>query len=588
MLLLASTVLQRGVGFIREICFCRWLSPEQLGQWDMAFGFMMMAGPLLVMSLPGTFGRYMERYRQAGQFRSFLIRTARFCTMLAVPLLLVILVFRGAVSYLVFGSRDHEGMVLLMAAGLVSIVGFNYMVCVFTSLRNMKVVSLIELGNSVFFGMLGIALLCRGQATAGAMVVAYGMSCLLCVAGSAAWLARTWRSFPQESVRPPQRELWSRLLPLAAWIMLINFLWNLFDVVDRYMIVHLLPGTPADALAEVGNYRSSRVLPLLLSSITIMVAGALLPHLSHDWEAGRRRQVSQRLNLFLKIWSVLLTAGAAAVLFVAPVLFRVGFQSKFAGGLHVLPWTLTYCTWFGLSMLLQTYLWCAETGLCGKPRGLVGRAGQRGIEPGAAATDGPAGRGPGHCRGQLCGTVFDARALPPLRAGRPAGDDHRLADADQHTRRAVGRLGSPGRGRFPNDCRGRIPFARREAGVSRRGGTLLWQVPLSDRAARKRRDEPMPQFTFLTSLAELRAARAGLGRPLAAERLHVAVGPRRNGRPLAGALRAAESAFVRSSWKKMAAGWLPCRWSSAEQAAYSARARCRATHGPPAPRYYGT
>jgi O-antigen/teichoic acid export membrane protein len=64
--------------------------------------------------------------------------------------------------------------------------------------------------------------------------------------------------------------------------------------------------------------------------------------------------------LFLKIWSVLLVGGAAAVLFVAPVLFRVGFQSKFTGGLHVLPWTLTYSTWFGLSMLVQTYLWCAE------------------------------------------------------------------------------------------------------------------------------------------------------------------------------------------------------------------------------------
>jgi O-antigen/teichoic acid export membrane protein len=359
-LLLISTVMQRAVGFAREICFCRWLSPEELGEWDMAFGFLMMAGPLLVMSLPGTFGRYVERYRQAGQLRSFFGRTAGFCTLMAAPLLVVILVFRGAVSYLVFGSRDHEGAVLLMSGTLVFIIAFNYLVCVFTSLRSMKVVSLIELGNSVFFGILGIGLLCCHQATAGAMVVAYGASCLLCVAGAAAWLARSWRSFPQESALMPQGELWSNLLPLAAWILLNNMLWNLFDVVDRYMIVHLLPGTPAEALAEVGNYRSSRVLPLLLSSITMMIATAMLPHLSHDWEAGRRRQVSDRLNMFLKIWSVLLTAGAAVVLFAAPALFRVGFQSKFAGGLHVLPLTLTYCTWFGLSMLLQTYLWCAE------------------------------------------------------------------------------------------------------------------------------------------------------------------------------------------------------------------------------------
>ena len=117
-LLLASTVLQRAVGFAREICFCRWLSPEQLGEWDMAFGFLMLAGPLLVMSLPGTFGRYVDRYRQAGQLRSFLRRTAGFCAALTVPSVLAILVFRGWFSYLVFGSRDHEGLVVLLAFGL--------------------------------------------------------------------------------------------------------------------------------------------------------------------------------------------------------------------------------------------------------------------------------------------------------------------------------------------------------------------------------------------------------------------------------------------------------------------------------------
>jgi len=373
-LLLASSVLQRAVGFVREICFCRWLSPEQLGEWDMALGFLLLAGPLLVMSLPGTFGRYVDRYRQAGQLRSFLRRTAGFCATLTVPSLLVILAFRGWISYLVFGSRDHKRLVVLLVFGLLVIIAFNFLICLITALRNMKVVSLVELANSVFFGVLGIALLSCGQSTAGAMVVAYAGSCLLCVLGSLVWLARTWRNFPRETVCMPHRELWSRMLPLAGWMMVINLLWNLFDVVDRYMIVHLMPGSAAEALAEVGNYRSSRVLPLLLSSITAMIAGALLPHLSHDWEAGRRQRVSDRLNLFLKIWAILLTAGAAAVLFIAPELFRIGFQSKFAGGLLVLPWTLTYCTWFGLSMLLQTYLWCAERANVASVAALLGVA----------------------------------------------------------------------------------------------------------------------------------------------------------------------------------------------------------------------
>jgi len=363
-LLLASSVLQRAIGFARELCFCRWLGAEQLGQWDMAFGFLMLAGPLLVMSLPGTFGRYVERYRQAGQLRSFLRRTAGFCAALVVPSVLAILVFRGWFSYLVFGSRDHEGLIVLLAFSLLFIIAFNFLLCLITALRNLKLVSLVELANSVFFGVMAIALLYCGQNKAGAMVVAYAGSCLLCVLGAMAWLARAWRGFPQEPCGMRHRELWPRLLPLAAWIMVLNLLWNLFDVVDRYMIVHLMPGSvggcAVDALAEVGNYRSSRVLPLLLSSITAMIAGALLPHLSHDWEAGRRQRVSDQLNLFLKIWAVLLTAGAATALFIAPELFRIGFQNKFRDGLVVMPLTLTYCTWFGLSMLLQTYLWCAE------------------------------------------------------------------------------------------------------------------------------------------------------------------------------------------------------------------------------------
>ena len=197
-LILLSSVLQRAVGFAREICFCRWLSPEQLGEWDMAFGFLMLAGPLLVMSLPGTFGRYVDRYRRAGQLRSFLRRTAAFCATLLVPSVLVIVAFRGWFSYLIFGSRDREGLVVLVAAGLLAIVAFNFLLCLCTSLRNLKVVSLVELANSVLFGVLGISLLCCGHSSAGAMVVAYAASCLLCVLGLLAWLARTWRSFPRK------------------------------------------------------------------------------------------------------------------------------------------------------------------------------------------------------------------------------------------------------------------------------------------------------------------------------------------------------------------------------------------------------
>jgi O-antigen/teichoic acid export membrane protein len=48
------------------------------------------------------------------------------------------------------------------------------------------------------------------------------------------------------------------------------------------------------------------------------------------------------------------------VLLAAPLLFQWLLHGKFAGGFRVLPWTLTCAIWFGLTMIAQNYLWCAE------------------------------------------------------------------------------------------------------------------------------------------------------------------------------------------------------------------------------------
>ena len=131
-------------------------------------------------------------------------------------------------------------------------------------------------------------------------------------------------------------------------------------VVDRYMIVHFSQMPGRSAIDLVGNYHASRVVPMLLVSIAAMLGAMITPHLSHDWEAGRREQVAARLRLFIKLFGFALFAAAVAVLAAAPLLFGVALRGKFPGGQAVLPWTLVYCTWFGLSLILQDYLLCAE------------------------------------------------------------------------------------------------------------------------------------------------------------------------------------------------------------------------------------
>src|SRR6476659_791827 len=71
-ILLVANIIQRSIGFGRSLLLCRWLSREELGTWDMAYSFLLLAAPVIVLGLPGSFGRFLERFRQRGQLRTFL------------------------------------------------------------------------------------------------------------------------------------------------------------------------------------------------------------------------------------------------------------------------------------------------------------------------------------------------------------------------------------------------------------------------------------------------------------------------------------------------------------------------------------
>lgn len=360
LILLSLTVVQRMVGFVRAILFCRWLDPEQLGQWDLSFSFLCLAGPLVVLALPAAFGRYVEHYRQREQLRTFVWRCLLFCAGLTLVATTGIYLAQGWVSELVFGSPQHTRQIVALVVSLLAVVAFNFSTELFTALRNVRLVSMLQLLNSLVFAGLGLSLLLTWQNVAESVVLAYGGACLVSSVVALLYLRRSWTRLPQAEIVLSHRDLWSKVIPFAGWIWSSSLLSNLFDVADRYMIVHCTSVVTSDPLALVGQYHSSRVVPLLLVSVATMLGTMMTPHLSCDWEAGRRDLVSVRLNLFLKLMVFTLTLAAVAVLIAAPLLFGVAFQGKFHGGEAVLPWTLTYCIWFATLMVTQNYLWCAE------------------------------------------------------------------------------------------------------------------------------------------------------------------------------------------------------------------------------------
>jgi O-antigen/teichoic acid export membrane protein len=358
--LLVVSVVQRSVGFGRGVLFCRWLSPDELGQWDMAYSFLLLAAPLIVLGLPGSFGRYLERYRQRQQLRTFLRRTAAWTAAFTAAAIGIIALWTPSFSWLVFGRPDRKTLVMLMAGSLVAVILHHFLEALFAALRKFRIVSMMQFCQSMLFALVSLSLLWWWRLSAESIIIGYGAACFVSAVGA---LVLTGRSIAGVAAPGPElahREFWPPLVRFAIWIWFTNLLCNLFAVVDRYMLVHWSGLDAEAALTQVGYYHSSRVVPLLLISLADLLAGIVMPYLSHDWERGERRLVSERLSLILKLTALGMLAASVLILLGAPLLFRVAFEGRYNEGLSVLPWTLTYCVWYAILIVAQNYIWCAE------------------------------------------------------------------------------------------------------------------------------------------------------------------------------------------------------------------------------------
>jgi len=59
---------------------------------------------------------------------------------------------------------------------------------------------------------------------------------------------------------------------------------------------------------------------------------------------------------------LMFTFGGIGIILFAPFVFDTILEGRYDEGLSVLPMTLVYCIWFGLTCVAQNYLWVVEKG----------------------------------------------------------------------------------------------------------------------------------------------------------------------------------------------------------------------------------
>jgi len=359
-LMLVGTGAQRLIGLARSVLICRWLPAEEVGRWELALSFLLLVAPLVVLGIPGSFGRFVGHFRQRNQLRPFL----RWATTLTFGLALfgtsVVLVGRNYLADLVFNSADQAWLITALAPCLLAAIAYNYATSLLTALRLHRYQTILQFGHSLLFALLCIGLIAFGGLEAIGVVGAYGGACVLASVAAGFWL---WSAVAEDVSEQENREpsaFWSTVVTFAIWTWLGTTVANLFAVVDRYMIVQF-SGMSDDVLyAAIGQYHCGRMVPRLLRQLAFAVAAMLIPHMIEAWQERNESPASLQLAKTMKLFVLACTGGSVALLIGAPLLFDVMLDGRYPQARELLPAMLVSCIWFGMAILQQTRLHCAD------------------------------------------------------------------------------------------------------------------------------------------------------------------------------------------------------------------------------------
>jgi polysaccharide transporter, PST family len=362
---------QRFVGIVRNIGFCQFLSDAELGQWALANSFFVLAAPLIVLGLPGSFGKFVEHFRQRLCLSAYLRRVAIVCAVSTLVLAVSMLLAAESFAWMIYGSSAAIEIIAWTAITLLAQVTYNFLFDITLSLRQVKVLSWMQFSHGMSFAVVGIIGLnfTNGWAV---LLPSYAISCLIgaFVGGWCVW-QRCGNEF-QDSTRLTHQDMWPRILPFAVSLWLSNLLAGSFELCDRYMLLHFWPGGELVGQAMVGQYYCGRIIPNLLTSVALTLSGILLPYLSADWEAGRYHDIQKRMGYVLSLFSLAFTAISVAALLLSPILFDVIFKGKYEAAQSILGLSLLQCIWASLSMIAGAYLLCAERAKAASINLLVG------------------------------------------------------------------------------------------------------------------------------------------------------------------------------------------------------------------------
>jgi O-antigen/teichoic acid export membrane protein len=361
LVMLGMTIIQRGIGFFRGIWICRMLSDSDVGQWAMAIGFILLVTPVMMLGIPGSLPRYTEHFRLRGQLKAFVRRLSLLTALFTGVFLVVAVTAPAKLAWFVFLEPQNESLIYCVAIAVVAISAFYFVNELLSGLRQVRMVSVMQFTQSLCFTTLAAAALYAGHGLH-AVILSFAVATVIALLPGLWLLRRGWSGLPVSDEPFQAPAMWRRLIPFAFALWAMNLLGNVFDLSDRYMILHFTPGGQTTGQAAVGQYHSGRMVPVLLISLGAIISSVLMPYLSADWEKGNRQAVRERLRRVLLAMSASFTLGGSFALLFAPWMFGTLLEGRYDDGLSLMPMAFVFCTWSAMVMVANSYLLVIEKG----------------------------------------------------------------------------------------------------------------------------------------------------------------------------------------------------------------------------------
>ncbi len=356
--MLVANVVQRIVGLLRNLGFCHFLSDSELGQWSLANSFFVIAAPMAVLGLPGSLGKFVEIYRRQAALGTYLRQLTLISAIGLVAMATAMAVAPSQFAWLVFNNEDAARHIGWLLSTLAAVTIFNFVNELMSALRQVRVVSAMQFINSLSFAVLGTLGLMIEQSWS-ILLPCYTLSCIVAVFPGL-WVLRCSHG-KELAGSEPVPDMWSRVVPFAITLWIMNLLTNLFDVCDRALLVHLTEDlTIGQSL--IGQYHCGRLIPTLLISVAALLSGVLLPYMSADYESGNRELLARRMRQVLQVVALLFSCASLVAILASPLLFDWMLGGRYEEAKSIMPLALVQCVWMSLFYLAQTYLFCIEKG----------------------------------------------------------------------------------------------------------------------------------------------------------------------------------------------------------------------------------